>query len=93
VVDTYAAHPKAAAAVAVPYLKLMGIVLGGGLMCRAACLAHQKLGDPESDRDFLSAKLVTARYFCEHVLPQARAFADAVLHGSESVLALHETQF
>jgi hypothetical protein len=93
VVDTYGPDPKAAAAVAVPYLRLMGTVLGGALMCRAALVAQGKLRDPESDHSFLSAKLVTARYFCEHVLPQANALADAVLHGSESVLALQETQF
>jgi alkylation response protein AidB-like acyl-CoA dehydrogenase len=93
VVDTHGTQPKAAAAVAVPYLRLMGTVLGGALMCRAAIVAHGKLRDPTGDHDFLSGKLVTARYFCEHVLPQANAFADAVLHGSQSVLALGEAQF
>jgi acyl-CoA dehydrogenase len=93
VVDTYGRDPRAVAAVAVPYLKLMGTVLGGALMCRSALVAHRKLRDPESDGDFLSAKLVTARHFCEHVLPQANALGKAVLHGSDSVLALSDTQF
>ena len=92
-VETYPQNPNAAAAVAVPYLKLFGTVAGGWLMARAAVIARAKLEEPQSDRDFLSAKIATARFYAEHILPQARALADAVLTGSASVLALDEAQF
>jgi len=92
-VETYPVNLKAAAAVAVPYLKLFGTALGGALLCQAALVAHRKLEDPASDHDFLAAKLVTARFYCEHVLPLVHAHAAAVLHGSDSVLALEDTQF
>jgi len=93
IVDTYAASPDAAAAVAVPYLKLFGTVAGGWIMARAAVLAHAKQHDPQSDARFLAAKIATARFFAEHILPLARSHADAVLHGSAGVLALDEDQF
>ncbi|MGZ9014476.1 MAG: acyl-CoA dehydrogenase [Burkholderiales bacterium] len=93
IVSTYAGAPKAAAAVAVPYLKLFGTVAGGALMCRGALIAERRLRGPENARDYLSSRLVTARFYCEHILPQARALADTVLTGSGSVLALDERRF
>ena len=93
IVETYAGAPEAAAAVAVPYLKLFGTVAGGWMMARAAIVAHAKLRDPQSDTRFLSAKIATARFFAEHILPLARSHADAVLDGAGSVLALDEDQF
>ena len=92
-VENYRENPNAVAAVAVPYLKLFGTVAGGWLMARAAAIAQTKLADPHSDRDFLSGKIATARFYAEHVLPQARAYADTILAGSGSVLALEEAQF
>ena len=92
-VDNSAASPKGAAAVAVPYLKLFGTVAGGWVMARAAIIAHGKLGDAQNDASFLSAKITTARFYAEHILPQARAYADTVVSGSSSVLALEEAQF
>jgi alkylation response protein AidB-like acyl-CoA dehydrogenase len=92
-VDNYASSPNAAAAVAVPYLKLFGTVAGGWVMSRAAVIAQARRKDPQSDTSFLSAKMNTARFYAEHILPQARAYADTVLSGSASVLALEEEQF
>jgi hypothetical protein len=37
--------------------------------------------------------MITARFYAQHILPQARALADTVLTGSSSVLALEEAQF
>jgi alkylation response protein AidB-like acyl-CoA dehydrogenase len=93
VVDTYVQSPNAVAAVAVPYLKLFGAVAGAWVMARSAIVAREKLKDPQSDREFLSAKMNTARFYAEHILPQARAHADTVITGSASVLALEEAQF
>ena len=93
VVDTYRGNPNAVAAVAVPYLELFGAVAGAWVMLRAAVVAHGKLADPRNDRDFLSAKLATSRFYAEHVLPQAKGHADTVTSGSASVLALDAAQF
>ncbi|MDB5902068.1 MAG: acyl-CoA dehydrogenase [Betaproteobacteria bacterium] len=93
VVDTSPVAPNAVAAVAVPYLKLFGAVAGGWVMARSAIVARAQCEDPQSDREFLTAKMATARFYAEHILPQARAHADTVITGSSSVLALDEAQF
>jgi alkylation response protein AidB-like acyl-CoA dehydrogenase len=92
IVENYGTSPNAAHAVAVPYLKLFGTVAGGWVMLRAALIANRVLQKAPGDA-FHAGKLVTSRFYAEHILPQAHAFADAVISGSESVLALDETQF
>ncbi len=92
VVDTFPKDPNAVAAVSVPYLKLWGIVAGGWLMARAAGIASVKLaagGDPE----FCKTKIATARFYIEHILPQAPALAEEVTGGAASVLAMSDAQF
>src|SRR5205085_5722420 len=63
--------PRAIFAGAVPFLKLMGIVAGGWQMARAALAAENKLAS--GDRDFLGAKIATARFYGDHVLVQPPA--------------------
>jgi alkylation response protein AidB-like acyl-CoA dehydrogenase len=91
--ETYPHNPRAAAAGAVPYLKLWGTVGGGWQMARAALVAKQRLDADGADHDFYRAKLGTARFYAEHVLPLAHAYRTEVVHGSTSVLALEEAQF
>ena len=92
-VQTYPQNPSAAVAVAVPYLKLFGTVAGGWLLARLAVVASARLEDPQNDHDYLTAKIATARFYAEHILPQANGHADTVLTGSASVLALDEALF
>jgi alkylation response protein AidB-like acyl-CoA dehydrogenase len=90
--ETYPYNPKAAAAGAVPYLKLWGVVAGGWQMARAALIAKTRLDGDTEDVDFYRAKLGTARFFAEHILPLAQSYKQAIVNGSTSVLALEETQ-
>ncbi len=46
-----------------------------------------------TDTDFLQAKLVTARFYCEQLLPQSSGLLDAVTAGSRGLLALDAEQF
>lgn len=87
-VDHYREQPEATAAVAVPYLKLFGTVAGGWLMARAALIARERLAGSGADREFLEAKRATARFYLEHLLPQAAALAQTVTTGAASTLAL-----
>ena len=92
-VETYPQNAKAASGVAVPYLKLFGTVAGGWMMARAALVAQEKLKQPDADREFLEAKLVTARFYAEHELPRALPLAREVTRGADSVLALDPAKF
>jgi acyl-CoA dehydrogenase len=91
--ETYPYNSKAAAAGAVPYLKLWGTVAGGWQMARAALIAKERLDGGSDDYDFYRAKIGTARFFAEHFLPLAPAYKQAIVNGSASVLALEEAQF
>ena len=76
----------------VPYLRLAGIVLGGWQMARAAMIAHQRLDAEQGDACFYRAKIGTAQFFAEHILPQASSLRSAILGGSGSVFALADEQ-
>jgi len=80
-----ATRPDAAMAVSVPYLMLCGYVVGGWLLARSAALAAAALEGP--DQAFYDAKIHTARFYAEQVLPQALALARVVEGGAESVIA------
>jgi hypothetical protein len=82
---------KSVFAGAVPFLKLMGIVAGGWQMARAALAAERKIDS--GDRDFLAAKIATARFYGDHVLVQAPALRNTVVDGAPGVMALSDEQF
>jgi alkylation response protein AidB-like acyl-CoA dehydrogenase len=91
VVERYRADVRAAFAGSVPYLKLAGIVHGGWQMARAALAAHAGLKG--EDAAFCRAKLVTARYFADHVLAGADGLRAAIVEGAPGTLALPAEQF
>jgi 3-(methylthio)propanoyl-CoA dehydrogenase len=92
VLATYAANPAAAGAGSVPYLKLWGTVAGGWQMARAAAIAKQRLDEGAQDVDFYRAKIATARFYAEHILPHALAYKAAIVTGADSTLALEVDQ-
>ncbi len=79
-------------AVSVDYLMLAGYVCGGWQMARAARVAQAKLTTGQ-DPVFHEAKLITARFYAEHVLPRAGALLRSVRSGGASIMALTEEQF
>jgi 3-(methylthio)propanoyl-CoA dehydrogenase len=89
----YDSNPREAAAGAVPYLKLTGTLSGGWQMARAARIAHHLLASGEDSAAFLRAKISTARFYAEHVLPEAGACRDEITMGATSTLALEEASF
>jgi hypothetical protein len=77
----------------VPFLKLAGMVLGGDAMARAARIAARRRGEEGADAAFYRAKLQSARFYAEHILPQAHAAARTVTHGAAATLALDDAAF
>jgi alkylation response protein AidB-like acyl-CoA dehydrogenase len=88
-----AAPAREAAAGAVPYLKLSGTVIGGWLMLREAAAATTCLAKGDADTGFLAAKRITAHHYALHMLPQAGAMRDTILHGAATTLGLNDNQF
>jgi alkylation response protein AidB-like acyl-CoA dehydrogenase len=95
--DAIAAHqvhrPAAAAAAAVPYLRLFGIVAAGYLMGKAALAATRALGHGPGDSAFHHGKIATARFYADHFLSLAPALFHPVADGSEGIFDLAEEQF
>jgi alkylation response protein AidB-like acyl-CoA dehydrogenase len=85
-------NPAAAYAVAVPYLSLWGLVAGGWQLGRAALIAAKQRTEGAGDPQFLQAKIVTARFYAEALLPQAAGLARAVAESGESTMALAAEQ-
>jgi 3-(methylthio)propanoyl-CoA dehydrogenase len=84
--------PPRALAGAVPYLKQLGTVAGGWLMAKSALAATARLRTRAGDAGFNEAKLVTARFYAEHVLPAAPALLPAITGGS-TVMAFDLERF
>jgi len=89
--ETIGRNPDEALAASVGYMMLTGYVCGGWQMARAALAARAK--PASGDDGFCRAKIATARFYAEHILPKARALASAVTSGASTALALPEEQF
>jgi len=87
------AKPEAVYAGSVPYLMLCGKLLCGWQMARALICAEDLLNDGASHVDFLQAKIVTARFFAEHVLVTVPAMRDAIVEGAQGILAMPTDSF
>ena len=81
---------KAVYAGSFAYLRLSGLVLGGWQMARAL-LAAERLR--EGDPSFYNAKIATARFFAENLMPQAQALATSIVESGHSTNALAVEQF
>ncbi len=88
-----AEDPEVPASVAVPYLMLQGTVCGAWVMARAALAASQRLVAGGGDEAFLHAKLVTARFYFDHVAPRAGAWLATVEAGSRGLADLASEAF
>jgi alkylation response protein AidB-like acyl-CoA dehydrogenase len=89
-VETYASDLRQVAAGAVLLLKLFGIVAGGWQLLRSAKISEHRLsacGAPNLAPEFYKAKIATARFYVDHVLPQAQGLSHSIVHGAASALA------
>jgi acyl-CoA dehydrogenase len=83
VLQGFSAGQERAFAVAVPYLNLCGFVIGGWLMAKSAALAVARRAAGE--REFYEAKLATARFYAQQLLPRSLGLARIVETGAASV--------
>lgn len=86
-------NPNHVGAGAVAYMHLMGLVAVGLMWLRMARAAARLKAAGEGDAGFLEAKLVTARFFGERMLPDAGALRRKIEGGADSLMALPEDAF
>jgi Acetyl-CoA dehydrogenase C-terminal like/Acyl-CoA dehydrogenase, C-terminal domain len=87
------ANPNNVGAGAHHYMHLMGLVAVGSMWLQMAGAAHRALAAGTGDKGFYEAKLVTARYFAERMLPDAGALRRKIEAGSDAMMALDPAQF
>ena len=80
--------PNAVYAGSVPYLMLAGNLVSGWQMARALLVAEQALALDDTEgfgAEFMQAKVVTARFYAEHILSKAPGVRDAIVEGADSL--------
>ena len=82
-----------AGAAATDYLRLFGLVALGFMWMRTAKIAAEKAMQPGPDHEFYKAKLATARFYAERILPQAGALLFTIKSGKGSLMALEDDAF
>ena len=75
------------AASASPFLRLASTVFGGFYLIKSAVIAAGDLAGRQGDANFLSNKIVTARFYAEHALPQCSGLATTVMEGGKITVA------
>ena len=86
-------NPDAAGAAAVDYLMYSGYVTLGYFWARMAVLARQKIEQADGDVSFYEAKLMTARFYFDRILPRTRAHKKSMLTGPENLMSMPEAMF
>ena len=79
--------PNAVFAGSVPYLMLAGNVVAGWQMARSLLVAQEQLAQGV-DTAFMQAKIITARFYADHLLTKAPGMRDSIVEGADSVNAL-----
>ena len=72
---------------ATPYLRMFGTTVGGWLLAKSALQAKKQI-DEGNDSEFLQAKIETAAFYAEQLLPQVSGLLPATVSGAESLYAI-----
>lgn len=86
-------HIVDTAGAATPYLRLFGTVLGGYLLAQQAVEAERRLAADDGNPAFLRAKITTAKFFIEQILPQATALLGPIEAGASRLMELDNDDF
>ncbi len=83
--------PHAAGSASVSILMLAGTVCGGWVLARSALAVAN--GAKADDADFSFAKIATADFYAQHILPRSRALLAASTAGSDVLMKLPADAF
>ena len=80
-------QPNAVFSGSVPYLMLAGNLMAGWQLARALLVAQDEVAHGV-DVAFMQAKIVTARFYADHLLTKAPGMRDSIVEGAACVTAL-----
>jgi len=84
--------PQQAMLASFPYLMQCGYVMGGWHMARALLAAEQAIAAGESHPTY-HAKIHSARFYIEHILPRAHGLANSVVNSDDDILTMADELF
>ncbi len=86
-------NPNNAGAASYAYMHIMGIVAVGMMWLKMARAAQAQIAAGVGNPTYLNAKLVTARYFAERIMPDAGALRRKIEGGADVLMALPPEAF
>ena len=86
-------NPDEAGAAAVDYMMYSGYVTLAYFWARMAVIARQKIAEAEGDASFYEAKLMTARFYFDRILPRTLAHKESLQSGAENLMDMPEAMF
>jgi hypothetical protein len=75
------------------YMEYSGYACLAWCWARMAVVAHDASQQPDSDKAFLQAKIDTAHFYMERILPRTLALRESMLAPTASLQALDDEQF
>ncbi len=87
------ANPDEAGAAAVDYLMYSGYVTLAYFWARMAVLARQKVAAADGDASFYEAKLLTAEFYFDRLLPRTETLKKTMLSGAKNLMQMPEELF
>ncbi|MFT6288126.1 MAG: alkylation response protein AidB-like acyl-CoA dehydrogenase [Alcanivorax sp.] len=82
-----------AGAAAVDYMMYSGYVTLAFFWAKMAVLARQKIAQADGDVSFYEAKLMTARFYFDRILPRTLAHKKSLESGAENLMEMPEALF
>jgi hypothetical protein len=86
------AKPDNAGAAAADYMHLFGLTAFGYMWAQMAKVAQDKIA-ASGETPYLKAKLVTARFFMDRMLPETATRLARIQAGSDTIMALPAEAF
>ena len=83
--------PNEAGAAAYDYLMYSGYIVLGYFWARMAILSQKKIGSSETS--FYEAKLMTAKFYFERILPRTRYHCESISSGAENLMDMPADMF
>ncbi|MCG8313087.1 MAG: acyl-CoA dehydrogenase C-terminal domain-containing protein [Pseudomonadales bacterium] len=86
-------NPDEVGAASVDYLMYSGYITMAYFWALMAQKAHEKLADGEGDADFYKAKIQTAEFYFERLLPRAKGYAETMMSGTKALMQMDDEHF
>lgn len=86
-------NPDQAGSAAVDYLMYSGYITLAYFWAKMAIIARQKIAEADGDTSFYDAKLMTAQFYFERLLPRTESLKTTMLAGADSLMQMPEEMF